>query len=395
VRKMSSIVKYLERESNVAIAGAEWLLHSGIQETDENVRNYGGVSAWFDLRNATYPFFYSEITGYAINTFLFFHQVTEDAVYLKRARLAADWLMKIEQPTTGLFPTWVHGQDPARPHFEEWAFTFDHWMIIYGLANLAEVCGESSYLEKAEDVARFLLRHTVSKSGLFYPAFNFRSQKVVEPNDKWSRTAGSFLVKAVLGLQKLYQLTQNNDYRFHAAKLAKAVLHLQQENGRFVTLIDEGSTHSHAHLYTLEGLLFFGITVQDQNLIDAFIKGLSWILEEQLDHGGLYSFFKDEGFVPHERTDVLAQTLRLGVLSLQYVKHAGKLKSKLGRLRQRLLLYQINSGTQKGGFLYGQEEDGAIRYHVNAWVTMFAAQALWIYDHYVDGERKYDFSFFI
>ena len=54
---------------------------------------------------------------------------------------------------------------------------------------------------------------------------------------------------------------------------------------------------------------------------------------------------------------------------------------ELRKLREHLGLFQFaETGGQCGGFLYGSDTDGRIRIHLNAWATMFALQAIWMYE---------------
>src|SRR3989338_3442009 len=64
----------------------EWMTKSGIQ--NEAGEHAGGFNGWYDIDRKTYPFVYSEITGYGITTLLFMNS-------LKVARRPEDarWIM--------------------------------------------------------------------------------------------------------------------------------------------------------------------------------------------------------------------------------------------------------------------------------------------------------------
>ena len=94
------------------------------------------------------------------------------------------------------------------------------------------------------------------------------------------------------------------------------------------------------------------------------------------------------------RTDILAQALRVGAVLAQH----GLLRDEEGRLeklRARILAQQITGPFQQGGFFYGQEENGAIHPHINAWVTMFAGQALAVFDLFRAPGSAYTMSCFV
>ena len=383
------------KATSPVLSASNWFIRSGIQDMEADSKFRGGVYAWHDLRNGSYPFIYSEITGYAINAFLFFHRITGNPIYLERARLAGDWLAGARDKKYGLIPTRLSRAGDDNAYYDCRAFTFDQWIVVCGLCSLFTVTENRVYLKCAEEIAAALLGQTLQKDGFMYPTFNLKSGRPEATNDKWSRQPGAFHAKAALGLGQLYHLTHNERYFSCALKLAERALMDQKEDGRFITQTSDQSTHLHPHLYALEGILYLGTAQNDKKLIDVCKKGLTWILNSALEDGTIYCFFKNQHFVPYERADVLAQTLRLATIMGERVSHFQRFRLKLDRIREKLLLYQVSSGPQEGGFFYGQEENGTIHFHLNAWVTMFAAQALWLYDHSQVNDSKYDFSFFV
>lgn len=357
----------------------EWLLNSGIQDVSAREDKRGGVNAWFDLRTQSYPFLYAEITGYAVNAYLYArsHLKTREDAYLKAARDAADWLIRQQFSQSGLVRTRVNHDHFQVAYFEDWVFTFDQWIILYGLACLGETSGEKSYAEHACRMADFLLSRTVRQDGLFYPVYHVGRDEPEATGDKWSRQSGGFHGKALMALDKLYQMTGKKAYADAAERLAASVLRLQQSSGRFITQDSEGSTHLHPHLYTIEGLLQHGLFNEAAEVLSAARRGVEWVLDGQHPDGRIDSFYKNDAFQPFTRVDVLAQTLRAASILKRHQALPGR-DEALRRLREKLLSFQVVSGPHKGGFFYGQEQDGTIHFHLNAWVTMFAAQALWL-----------------
>lgn len=379
--------------SGEALSAWDWLLHSGIQNQPSSPELDGGVNAWFDLRTDSYPFIYSEITGYAVNAFLFYYAQTHEPAALQAAQKAAQWLIRNRDHETGLIRTRLNHAHFESSYFDSWIFTFDQWIIVYSLSCLFEVTGNDLYLSAAISMADFLLDHTVNKDGSFAPVFNLKTKKIESTGDKWSRQPGSFHAKALMALAKLQQLTGKNSYGNSAQLLKQWTLSRQLPEGHFVTLDADGSTHLHPFLYTLEGLTSFGLSQNCKEAIEASYKGIQWILREALFDRGTHSFFVSGGFLPFIRVDIMAQTLRLA--SIFRIHGYLQDNAALLHIRSKLLAYQMTHGSQKGGFLYGQEENGTLHYHVNAWVTMFAAQALSIHDDYLNSKRLYDMSYFV
>jgi hypothetical protein len=382
----------VSNESRILNAG-QWLLDSGIQNNDKGSLAFGGVNAWYDLLHDEYPFIYGEITGYAINSYLHFHQLTGDEAYLAAARKAAGWIIANRIQPSGLVLNRLNHIEVLTPYFKEWFFTFDQWMIVYGLAELHSVTKDLLYLQHAEEIALFLIENTVSEAGAFYPIFDQETQKAFEQDDKWSRQSGGFHAKGLMGLLKLYDLTQKEIYLTTAKSLQEWTLDSQQNTGRFVTQDNERSSHLHPYLYTLEGLLYFAIHESCEKTLNAVEKSAKWILDYQNQRGGFSAYFVKNEFLPYERVDINAQFLRVAAI----LSSCGRLKDetdKLAKVARYLENYQILSGNQKGGFFYGQEETGQMHYCVNAWVTMFAAQALSYYES-VKSSQAFDMTFFV
>ena len=77
----------ISSQNAVRLAG-RWLKQSGIQHKN------GGVAAWYEADTGLYPFLYSEITGYAISTYLFLNTVRRDPQAIRAAHRAASWLIR-------------------------------------------------------------------------------------------------------------------------------------------------------------------------------------------------------------------------------------------------------------------------------------------------------------
>lgn len=371
----------------------QWLRGSGIQDLSNDPLRRGGVNAWYDLRKGNYPFIYSEITGYAVSAFLFWHSLTGDDGLLENAVMAADWLRQNRDPESGLMRTRLNAADFQNSYFESWVFAFDQWVIVYGLSNLAGITKRSDLLEDALGMADFLLRHTVHPNGFFYPVYDLKNKRPEAAWDKWSRQPGGYHAKSLTALLKLAELSGEERFFLAARKIVSQALDTQDSTGRFITQSHEKSTHLHPHLYTLEGLLSYAVASGDPQVFLAVEKGMEWLLSNQNSNGSLFAFYQDGAFRPFVRVDVLAQALRAAVILRQH----GRLQSyeeAVSRLKENLLSYQVLEGPQRGGFFYGQEENGQVHFHVNAWASMFAGQALAV-DAFYQNSDPYDMSFFV
>jgi len=143
-------------ERNIESA-KNWLLNSGIQNLGEikdieGTNLNGSFNSWLDLNTNKYPFAYSEITGYAITTLLFLNHIEKNQEYLKRAKLAADWLINIKQ--NNIFPSIFSITNHNFQHRKDLAYLFDIGMVLNGLTNKFKVTKEGKYLQESKKKKR-------------------------------------------------------------------------------------------------------------------------------------------------------------------------------------------------------------------------------------------------
>ncbi|MGD2279011.1 MAG: glycoside hydrolase family 76 protein [Candidatus Omnitrophota bacterium] len=369
-----------------------WILYSGIQNSEE--LNAGGFNSWFDMDGDSYPYLYSEITGYGITTLLYLGRRFGDEECLERAVSAAEWLMSSAAHSCGGVKTRRYNDRMAESDlysFEsEVIYAFDNGMVLYGMANLYKQTKESKYLEFAVGIADFLIGEMITPEGLFFASLNAKTGDREDSPRKWSSQSGSYHAKIALGLVDLFDITKNERYKNAVLKLCRRCMDFQDGPGRFVTSRADNSTHLHPHSYSAEGLLYAGIYFGEDEFIESAHRAVKWALDNQCPDGGVPKKFNGEKFIPYYRSDVLAQVLRLGVVLSDIGKLGEKYLPRLEMLRDKLLAYQFSGkGRQAGGFYYGTALDGLARDHINSWCTMFAAQALVMYDDLkIDRETK-------
>lgn len=330
-------------------SSASWILNSGLQ-----ARN-GGFHSWFDLDANKYAYLYSEITGYGITTLLFLNK-------LKKAELAANWIIRESMQSCG-------GVRTGKGEFDN-LFTFDTGMVLYGMVNLFKAAKKDEYLNASKKIADFLV-HNQRKNGSMAPIYSPKTNKVIESFDKWSNQSGAYHAKIALGLVDLFEITKDNNYKNAAIELCEFALTLQDKSGRFITNIADNTTHVHPHSYAAEGLLYAGVHFRINGFIAAAQKAARWSYENLSDYGinELYNP-KTSTFNDFQRSDILAQVLRLGVIFSLNLEKTKKLACLLCSYQYK------NENKQDGGFLYSRNS-----LHLNSWCTMFALQALEFYAH--------------
>ncbi len=381
---------------------SRWLTDSGIQNLSRDKRLRGGVAAWYELDKKIYPFLYSEITGYALSTFMFLHRLKPEGRWMRHAELAADWLTENALHKDGGVKTRFYlvkrYVSPNYCFHYGRVYAFDAAMVGYGLLQLCRTSKRAEhYLEAVRRIIGFLCARMRRNDGSFYPYYDSHKRRCEEDPEKWSDQAGAFHAKLALFFVDHHRFTADPDSKQYALGLLDAALKEQRKDGRFVTGRKDGSTNLHPQAYALEGLLYGGVHFQRKDYLSAAMRGFEWMSEGVSKNGSVSSVFEGGAFSHHERSDIVGQTLRLGAI-LFALQSAGMKRhlTILERMKAHLLQFQFTGDKrQAGGFIYGFAADGLLRNHLNAWSTMFAIQALWMYERLVVEKRRLDLDSFV
>lgn len=380
-----------------------WLIYSGIQNLNSNsLEVKGGFNSWYDLDKKDYFYTYSEISGYSLSMLLFLNSIEKNNLYLTRSILAAEWLLdKASHEKGGLKTRYYFDRKNAPKLYDfsgEVLHSFDNGIALSGLMDLYKNVNEERYLESGKKIGDFLVDIMQKKDGGFYASYNHKDKESKDTNEKWSTQSGSFHAKIALGLLKLYGITKDEKYREATIKLCNNSLKFQEDNGRFISYKEEKDTHLHPHCYSAEGLLYSGLYFNDDSYLKGAEKAVKWALDIQMDNGGIPSMYIKNDPIKYERSDVLAQVLRLGVIMTDLGMIDKKYIKNLDKLEKRLLSFKYNSKDirSNGGFLYGYDIDYRNnleinkKNHLNTWCTMFALQSLVFYKGYLEENFHFD-----
>jgi hypothetical protein len=380
---------------------SDWLARSGIQNTSRDVKLRGGVAAWYETDKKLYPFLYSEITGYALSALVFLHTVRPHQAWLAAAERAARWLIRNALLDDGGVKTRLylvdHYESPNYSFDGGRVYAFDTAMVGYGLLQLFKRVPRSDYAQAAHHVLDFLTRRMGRPDGTFWPYYDPRRGKCGEDLGKWSDQAGTFHAKLALFLIDFSRRPGYEALGGRARLLLDRILGAQKADGRFVTGRKDNSTHLHPHAYTIEGLLYGGVCLKNKRYLDSAFRAFEWMLRAVSRDGSVSSLYTPEGFSHHERSDIVAQLLRIGaILHALEPKRMRPRLATLEAVKRHLLLFQSNGAKASyGGFIYGAATDGLQRPHVNAWATMFALQALWMHEHFVEKGKPLTLECFV
>jgi hypothetical protein len=335
---MSELIETVNLQAGTSAAEMRRWLGSGVLQSPA-----GAFCAWRDGATGDLAFEYPEITGYAL-TWLAACEDLADCE-LDAGFKAADWLVD----------RFAAGDRSARAGWDNGAvYTFDLGMIAAGLQSFGELVDDVRYTDQGRAVARDLAAYVSSPCGLEAIA---PDGPATDRPSSWSTLGRPHLLKCVQALL----LAEQDDA---AGRLARLAMSLQSEDGRFITQPDSGEVMLHPHLYTVEGLWMWGTAMDCDEAIERARLATAWAWEHQLVTGGLPRFVSETTVGP-EQLDLTAQAIRAALLLDVEPRGLQKAIDRLG---------DLSIATPDGSALGYQPQSGTA--HRNAWVTMFAAQAL-------------------
>jgi len=348
-----------------------WLLSSDIRIRDG--RNKGALYGWKNLNPPSFPFIYSEITGYAITYFSWIASKFGNAKALEAAKDASDWIIRNMQ--SNLLIARPPAIENESNNLSNLLYSFDNSMILIGVLSLYKLTKKDHLLELAEKMARVLIDRFFDGEKLI-PRLD-KNFKPTEPTEdgglvKWSTIPGAYHCKISLGLLELSKLTDNQKYKGISDSLCCYAKRLQKSDGQFTTNPGSDIVYLHPHLYACEGLIYSGLSQSNEGDYTSGLNGIKWAMRQiSSSTGGLPSYTGDEQV---EQSDCTAQLLRLLILcqsELEKSFNKTEFSNTVEKLHLRLLDFYIPAGVAKGAMKYQLTKDTAC-----SWCTMFSTQAL-------------------
>lgn len=327
-----------------------WFLESGIQEPG------GGVARYYraDLhRNHAVS---TEITGYAVSTFLYLHSLSGDERYLERATAGARFLCEVAWDAANR--TMPFEIDPACH-----TYFFDCGIIVRALLACWRTSGVQQCLDVAAALGRQMAVDFASSLGDFHPILSLPDRCPADRDPlRWSRSAGCYQLKAAMAWFDLAEATGDSSFREPYRRVLEYSL---QTYGQFLPGHPERSKvmdRLHAFSYFLEGLLPMAA---DPRCAAALCDGVQRV-----------AFHLREIAPEFDRSDVYAQLLRarlyadaLGAAPLDREAAAWE--------AARLAEFQTAAGDPRidGGFYFGRRATDWLPY-INPVSAGFGLQAL-------------------
>lgn len=357
-----------------------WLLYSGIRI--KNGPKKGAVYGWKYLNTPSYPFIYTEITGYAITTLLYIYSELGESKAREAAKDSANWLLQnMHRSSSYLLSAGEITTDTFKEKgdLSNLLYAFDNGMVMIGLLNLYKVTKDPRLLTYVENMAKTLIERFFDGSKLIAVLGSINK----EDGTKWSTIAGAYHCKLSLALLDLSILTNNDFYSRISNSLCNFAKKLQKHDGRIITNPNlEYVTHLHPHLYACEGLVYSGIRQHDDSHMTAGLKGITWAMNQVISStGGLP---RHTGKNSSEQSDCIAQLLRLLILCRSQIEEKPSyiVSDVIQKLHSRLLDFYIAQGEDQGGIRYHLSLDTAC-----SWCTMFTMQALQLWNKRKEFEK--------
>jgi uncharacterized protein YyaL (SSP411 family) len=267
----------------------DWLTESGIRNKIEGSPGFGSVNNGYNRRKMQYPYIYSEITGYAISSFLNIYKIIGDLKYLQYAKDAADYLLKLQsaEKTKFCFGAVPHSITPPNMEVTEQYWSFDNAMILQGLADMYRQTGENRYYQAALFIADWLTGTMQHRDGSFFSMYDSQRNEIRHEGISFDKDFGCLHAKCVISLLKFAEISGNGIFGQAARKVADWVLSLQRDNGAFWANTRKKYIVTHAHCYAVEGLLYAHYILKDRRYLHACIRAADWLISRQYPDGAL------------------------------------------------------------------------------------------------------------
>jgi rhamnogalacturonyl hydrolase YesR len=279
-----------------------WLLRA------QKITGNNGVSEGFHMYHGWLPA-YPETTGYIIETFCNYSDITGNSNYKESAIKMADWLSTIQ-----------NGDGSIPDSYFRKKMVFDTGQAIFGFVKIYEETGNIRYKNAAVKAADWIMsQQEKDGSWIKYAAHDV-------PHAYYSRVAWSLL--------QVHHITSRDQYAESCIKNIEWCLSRQTNNGWFGNASFNLNNHhrpfTHTIAYTIRGILESGIYLQEKRYINAAQKALDKLALEISSSGFVPGTF-DKDWKGDTRFSCLTGNVQLSISFLKLAKLMGsKEYSKIG-----------------------------------------------------------------
>ncbi len=347
-------------------AGLQWLAHSGIQAAS------GGLSRYYRGDTEEYKNISTEITAYGVQGYLQLPMPGEPGLLSHALRAGQFLCYDAGDPEAGVFPFEVPRTGFPPSHL---VYFFDCGIIIRGLIALWNATTDPMYLERAERCGATMLQRMSRVDGTFFAVLDLASGVPSANPEVWSLDADVYQLKVGLAFLELAELTSSGLFSRTAEGLLQWSLRRHEMFLPGCDAKDQVSDRIHAYCYFLEGLLPF------------VEKQFECALALQTSIARVESLIAETAAVL-ERCDCVAQLLRLRLIA-DYMGFVEIDLAAASREVERIAGFQLHTEDPRtnGTFSFGRRH-GELVCHANPVSTIFALQALRMWQEYQNGEFR-------
>ena len=374
----------------------KWLAESNIRNNDKDTISFGGINNGYDWQSKKYPYVYSEITGYAINSFLNIYKWLKEEKYLRYAKEAADYLLRIQSEDRNKTEYGAIPHSLTLPDLKvvRIYWTFDNAVLLHGIADLYSIIKEEKYYDTCLKIADWLLSMQ-NQDGSFLAFYDANTGVKDHELKEFHGDNGCLHVKNALGLLKLADISNDEKYYNAAQKVCDWGLKLQDSDGIFWANPKKKYVFTHAHCYATEGYLYAYYIFNNQKYLTVAQMSGDGLIKLQNQDGSLYRIYKNrfsigsrikERIHPWKTVDATAQAVRIWLIlhsitnDEKYLKVAQKGISFLKSMQE----LGSKDDNMVGGFYYQCCDTFRARRLSNmmfAWCTEFSIAALCAFEH--------------
>lgn len=378
--------------------GIDWLAYSDIRIKDPTSPFYGAYCNFYDLRTRSYPLIYCEITGYALQFWLRLYQWRGEDLFLDMAKDAGEFLLRAQEKDGCLKGAFPYGFILPSGNKIEKYYSFDTGICLAALIDLYQITREDKYLNGAIAAGEWLITMQ-NQDGSFVAVISREDNgrdglPIIEG---WFGDGSCLHAKNGIGFLKLYKILKSEKFLNLAERTLDWIVALQNPDGSFRANIKENYIFTHAHCYTLEGLLYAYSILGSKSYLDPLIRGGRWLISKQNKDGSLYKYYGQDikaylrkapyrrkflrRFLRPRDTGPVAQTLRIW-LSLYYIIGDKTFWDRASKAIDSLLSMQVLNRRDRntfGGFFASVEKYGYFnRYSplLSPWECMFICHAI-------------------
>jgi len=298
----------------------------------------------------------TEITGYAVSTFVFLYERTQNRDYLTAAIQAGQFLIRTAwSPSLKTFP-FEHSCDGDAP--QPLAYFFDCGIITRGLLALWRVTGESEYLDVALQAGHSMARDFAT-GNTWNPILTLPGKHPLPWASQWSRQPGCYQLKSALAWRDLGAITGDPQFELYFSRALTTALATHEG---FLPAETPARTMDrlHAYCYFLEAL----VSSYEPALRPVIAQGITRV-----------SRYLREIRSEFERSDVNAQLLRVRLMASS-VADVRLNEEEASEEAASIMQFQFErlGDSEHGGFWFGRKGAEMMPF-LNPVSTAFCLQA--------------------